>query len=84
MPPVGKGDWTTTTNATGNAMMAGMLPAFPQRIKFELKEGEQTQIIGDEGSDIFLKYTIKQLKEELLTGEYYTHSPFQVILYNTG
>ena len=63
-PPVGKGDWTTTTNATGNAMMAGMLPAFPQRIKFELKEGEQTQIIGDEGSAIFLKYTIKQLKEE--------------------
>lgn len=62
-PPVGKGDWTTATNAQANAMVAGM-PAFPQRIKFEAKEGEQTQVIGEEGGLVYVKYTIRQLKDD--------------------
>ncbi len=63
-PPVGRGDWTTTTTAQANAMVAAMMPAFPQQIKFELKEGEQTQVIGDEGGELYVKYTIEQLKDD--------------------
>ncbi len=63
-PPVGKGDWTTNTNAMGNAMMV-MMPAFPHHIKFEAKEGEQTiLLIGKEGSEMYVKYTVKQIKDE--------------------
>jgi hypothetical protein len=40
-----------------------MLPAFPQQLKFEAK-GEQTQVIGEEGSGVFFKYTITQIKED--------------------
>lgn len=63
-PPVGKGEWTTTTTAQANAMAAAMMPAFPQQLKFELKEGEQTQVIGEEGGEIYVKYIITQLKDD--------------------
>lgn len=63
-PPVGKGGWTTNTNATANAMMA-MVPAFPQHIKFETKEEEQTILkIGEEGGKIYVKISVKQIKDE--------------------
>ena len=61
-PPVGKGDWTIDDNRKANALMA-MMPAFPQRIKFEAKEGEQViEEINQQG--IFYKVTVKQLKED--------------------
>jgi hypothetical protein len=63
-PPVGKGEWTTDNNKVGNAMMV-MMPAFPQHIKFEAKEEEQTVLlIGKEGREMYVKYTVKQIKEE--------------------
>lgn len=63
-PPVGKGDWTTNTNATGNAMMV-MMPAFPQRVKFEAKEGMQLiEQIGGPGQEIFYQALVKKLKED--------------------
>ncbi len=61
-PPVGRGDWTTNTNATGNAMMV-MMPAFPQRVKFEAKEGMQSiEQIGGPGQEIFYQVLVKKLK----------------------
>jgi hypothetical protein len=63
-PPIGKGGPTTGTNAQANAMVR-MLPALPQVIKFEAKEGEQTILeIGKEGGEIFTKFTVKQLKDD--------------------
>ena len=56
---------TTSTNASGVAMMAGILPAFPQQIKFEAKESEQVILeYGKPGSELYAKFTVKQLKEE--------------------
>ena len=55
-------EWTIDNNRKGNAMFA-MMPAFPQRIKFEAKEGEQVITEMNE-SGIYLKITVKQLKEE--------------------
>ena len=64
-PPVGKGGWTTNTNAQGNAMIAPMIPAYPQYIKFEAKEGEQIILEqGKPGEPIYIKITVTQLKEE--------------------
>jgi hypothetical protein len=65
-PPVGHGGWTTSNNAAGNAMMAAV-PAFPQIVRFELKEGEQTllPLIGESDSDeIYLRIRVKQLKDD--------------------
>ena len=63
-PPIGKGEWTTNTNAMGNAMMV-MMPAFPQRIKFEAKEGMQMiEQIGGPGQEIFYQVLVKKLKDE--------------------
>ncbi|MGZ8539284.1 MAG: hypothetical protein ACXWV6_01465 [Chitinophagaceae bacterium] len=56
---------TTGTNAQGVAMMAGILPAFPQIIKFEAREGEQTILEhGQPGGQLYTKFTVKQLKED--------------------
>ncbi len=62
-PPVGRGDWKTSTNAQANAMIAPMLPAFPQQIKFEAKEGERViQEISQGG--ISYKVTVKKITED--------------------
>jgi hypothetical protein len=63
-PPIGNGSPTTITTAQANAMMFS-IPAFPQLVKFEAKEGEQTILkIGEEGGELFLKITVKQIKED--------------------
>lgn len=63
-PPVGgKGGWYTGTSAQGNAMVAQMMQAFPQRIRFEAKEGEQT-ILDINNAAGSVKITVRQLKEE--------------------
>jgi len=62
--PDRKGGTFTGTNAQANAMAAGMLPAFPQQLKFEAKAEEQSQSIGAEGSGLFFKYIITQIKED--------------------
>ncbi len=63
--PNRKGGTFTSTNAQANAMIAGMIAAFPQQIKFEAKEEEQTILqIGEAGSEIFTKFTVKQIKED--------------------
>lgn len=63
-PYPGKGGPITSTNARENAVMA-LIPAFPQRIRFEAKEGEQIIYkIGEEGSDLFVRFTVKQLKDD--------------------
>jgi hypothetical protein len=65
-PPVGPGGWTTTNNASGNAMMAG-IPAYPQIVRFELKEGEQTTEpkFGESDSDeIYLRVRVKQIRDD--------------------
>lgn len=55
----------TNTNAQGNAMLSALAPAFPIQIKFEAKEGEQTIMeFGTPGSEVYAKFTVKQLKEE--------------------
>lgn len=57
----------TSTNAQAQAMASGMLPAFPQQIKFEAKEGEQNILkIGEAHSPMFLKITVKKLTDDLL------------------
>jgi hypothetical protein len=64
-PPVGPGGWTTSNNGTGNAMIANMLPAFPQRVKFEAKEGMQfIEQIGGPGQEIFYQALVKKLADE--------------------
>jgi hypothetical protein len=63
-PPVGRGDWTTNTNAMGNAMMV-MMPAFPQRVRFEAKEGLQyVEQIGGPGQEIFYQVYVKKIKDD--------------------
>src|ERR1035437_1358466 len=59
-----KGGTFTTTSAQANAISFS-IPAFPQSIKFEAKKGEQTILkLGEEGGPIFLKFTVKQIKED--------------------
>jgi hypothetical protein len=54
----------TSTNAQGVSFIR-MVPAFPIQIKFEAKEGEQTILVhGTPGSDLYAKFTVKQLKED--------------------
>jgi hypothetical protein len=62
--PDGNGGTFTSSNAKANAFVAGLLPAAPQYIKFEAKYGEQTQVVGKEGGDIYFKYIIKRLEED--------------------
>ena len=60
-PPRRKGDeWTTTTTPQGHL---AMMPAFPQSLKFEAKEGEQTIEEMNTGG-IYYKVTVKQIKED--------------------
>jgi hypothetical protein len=62
--PDRKGGTFTGTNAQANAM-ALRIPAFPQQLTFEAKEGEQIiQKIGEEGGPMFVIITAKQIKEE--------------------
>jgi hypothetical protein len=64
-PPIGKGGPTTITTAQGNAMMASMMSALPQLIKFEAKEEDQTIYeVGKEGDETYVKFTVKKLKED--------------------
>jgi hypothetical protein len=63
--PDQRGGTFTTTNAQANAMAAAVVPAFPQHIKFEAKEEEQVILkIGEEGSEIYTKFTVKQLPDD--------------------
>lgn len=62
--PDRKGGTFTSTNTKANSVIAGVLAAFPQYIKFEAKDEEQTQVVGVEGSAIYFKYIIKKLKED--------------------
>lgn len=63
-PPVGgHGDWYTGTNAMAISMAAQMMQAYPQRIRFEAKEGEQT-ILAIGNNAVEVRITVKQLKEE--------------------
>ncbi len=63
-PPVGKGDWTTDNNAIGNAMMF-MLPAYPQLVKFEAKEGIQfIEQVGGPGQGMFYQVLVRKLKDD--------------------
>jgi len=53
-----------TNNASGNAMVAAF-PAYPQRISFAAIEEEQIIYkLGEEGGEIFLKITVKQIKDD--------------------
>lgn len=63
--PGDRGAPITSTNARGIVMMANFLRADPEYIKFEAKEGEQVIILhGQPGSEIYTKFTVKQLKED--------------------
>jgi hypothetical protein len=62
--PDGNRGTFTSTNAKANGLAAGMLAAAPQQIKFEAKDGEQIQVIGEEGSGIYFKYIITRLKQD--------------------
>ncbi len=54
----------TTTNAQGVAFIK-ILPAYPIQIKFEAKEGEQILFQhGTPGDNLYVKITVKQIKEE--------------------
>jgi hypothetical protein len=56
---------TTSTNAKGVAMMAGLLPAQPIYIQFEAKEGEQIILErGQPGSNLYVKFSVKQVRED--------------------
>jgi hypothetical protein len=56
---------SSSTNAQGIAMMAGLLPAFPIYVYFEAKEGEQVILEqGQPGGQIYAKFTVKQLRED--------------------
>jgi hypothetical protein len=65
-PPVGgRGARYGGTNAQANVFAASFLAAYPQQVKFEVKEAEQTiLLIGKEGSEVYVKFTVKQIKEE--------------------
>ena len=63
--PDGTGKTFVATNSQANAMAASIMAAFPQQIKFEAKEEEQTILeIGKEGDDIHAKFTVRQIKED--------------------
>ncbi len=56
---------TTMNNAAGIAMMSAMAPAYPMYIKFIAKDGEQViEERGTPGGDIYLKVTVRQLKDD--------------------
>ncbi len=65
-PPInGRGDYYTGTNEKGRAIAATMVPAFPGQVRFELKDEEQTiLLIGKEGDDSYVKFTVRKLKDE--------------------
>ena len=65
-PPVGgRGDRYGGTNAAANKFAASFVAAYPQQVKFEAKEEEQTiLLIGEEGSELFVKFTVKQIKDD--------------------
>jgi hypothetical protein len=65
-PPVGgRGARYSSTNAQANVFAAKFLAAFPQEVKFEAKEEEQTiLLIGKEGSEVYVKFTVKQIKDD--------------------
>lgn len=61
----GRGTRYSGTNAQANVFAAKFLAAYPQEVKFEAKEGEQTiLLLGKEGSEIYVKFTVKQIKDE--------------------
>ncbi len=64
-PPVGgRGNDYTSTTEMARAFTAGVLPAFPTQVRFELKEEEQTILImGKEGGESFVKFTVKKLSD---------------------
>jgi hypothetical protein len=63
-PPIGRGAPYTYTTEKETAM-GFRIPAYPQSIKFEAKEEEQTILkLGEEGGDIFLRITVKRLKDD--------------------
>jgi hypothetical protein len=62
-PPVGRGGWTTMNTSGANAI--AVMRALPAVVTFEAKEEEQTILqIGEEGDEVFVKFTVKQLKED--------------------
>ena len=65
-PPVGgRGARYSGTNAQANVFAASFLAAYPQQVKFEVKEEEQTiLLIGKEGSEQYVKFTVKQIKDD--------------------
>jgi hypothetical protein len=64
-PHIHKSGTFTDTNAEARALMAGIIPAFPTQVKFELKEEEQTILeLGKERDGVFVKFTVKKLKDD--------------------
>ena len=62
-PKVNQAGTYTNTSAMAGIIMG--VPAFPQSIKFEAKEGEQTILkLGEEGGPMFLKFTVRQIRED--------------------
>jgi hypothetical protein len=67
--PDQSGGTFTSTNAQANTMAAAMMPAFPQQIKFEAKEGEQTILqLGEKSDPIFVNFTVRQVKTDSESG----------------
>jgi hypothetical protein len=61
--PSGRG--TYTANSAFANGISFQIPAFPQSIKFEAKDGEQTILqFGEEGGKIYARFTVTKLKEE--------------------
>ncbi|MGF2411701.1 hypothetical protein [Ferruginibacter sp.] len=65
-PPVGgKGNEYTSTTALARTLAASTIAAYPQQVRFELKEEEQTiLLIGKEGTETFVKFTVKKVQDE--------------------
>ena len=64
-PQVAKEGRYIGTNAMERALGAGMVPAFPMQINFEAKDEEQTILkIGEEGGEVYVKFTVKQIKDD--------------------
>ena len=62
--PQPHGGGTYTANSGFADAISAQIPAFPQSIKFEAKEGEQTILkLGEEGGQIYARFTVKQLKD---------------------
>ena len=63
-PPVGRGAPYTHTTEMETAV-GFRIPAYPQSVKFEAKEEEQTILkLGEEGGHIYLRITVKQVKDD--------------------